>query len=780
MIKFTFKNKGKFFITMFLSNIIIIFVTIIMLSFFFINTFENSSTRITNNYMKIILKQISYSANYMQQYISSAGLQMLIDADIIPLLYNDNPDYLQISRGTNRLSSYKIIAPYIDSIYVYNKRRDTFYSTRNAGLLYNDKFYDVDANDLVSAFTKSSDKTMLPRKLHDPITNKNYNVYTYVALSGKSSSSGGAPASIVINVSESWLRSMINEISKESDNNNIIIIDNKGLVVSHPSSVDFFMKNISDLKYLDQVLSAKSESGSFISSIDGREFFISYQSSGILGWKFISLIPQSQFTKDIKKMRYTLIPICIVMLLLSLVISFFSSLKIYNPLNNIIMNVLKNSPFKDHTSTESKDELKFLSTEFSAITDKVDHLNERQRENKSVIKNDLLKSLLFNDSMIDTDTDYTAKKLQEMDLEIDLSYPLKLVVFIIDDFKNFKLDENYTNISLVRFSIGNIGNEILKQSEFTNEFIDFEQDRVAFLLSLKNFDETDLDIKITYCIKQIQEACSKYLKISISAIISRKVQDLKNLSKIFKETLILSIYKKKYGFQCILTTDILNSVQTENINYPLEKEKTLTDAVRLGSIDDAKDIYLKMVIQWVDYPYNIINLWIQRIAFAIYNTLAAIEKHGDINIDQLAFIQNLDTLETLDDINAAFITFFDEISSSFKNKKDNMHQSLIEEIKAKILYCYSDENLSVTRIADDFNMSPVYISKVFKENTFETIVDFIVKVRINKSKELLGKKELSISEISEKIGLANPKYFYTFFKKNTGVTPSEYRRNLRI
>ena len=50
-------------------------------------------------------------------------------------------------------------------------------------------------------------------------------------------------------------------------------------------------------------------------------------------------------------------------------------------------------------------------------------------------------------------------------------------------------------------------------------------------------------------------------------------------------------------------------------------------------------------------------------------------------------------------------------------------------------------------------------------------------IAINRAKELLQGTSLKISEISEMVGYENPSYFNYTFKKNTGKTPGEYRKN---
>lgn len=72
-------------------------------------------------------------------------------------------------------------------------------------------------------------------------------------------------------------------------------------------------------------------------------------------------------------------------------------------------------------------------------------------------------------------------------------------------------------------------------------------------------------------------------------------------------------------------------------------------------------------------------------------------------------------------------------------------------------------------------LSSVYISKVFKEATGETPINYLIKIRIDKAKELLAEDRLSMKEIAIEVGYDDYYYFSKLFKKNTGLSPTQYR-----
>jgi AraC-like DNA-binding protein len=88
---------------------------------------------------------------------------------------------------------------------------------------------------------------------------------------------------------------------------------------------------------------------------------------------------------------------------------------------------------------------------------------------------------------------------------------------------------------------------------------------------------------------------------------------------------------------------------------------------------------------------------------------------------------------------------------------------------------YPDE-IRLERLADRAYLSPEYFSKVFKRLTSQTPIEFINTVRVDKAKQLLATSSLPVTDIAYRIGFHDANYFSRQFKKSTGVTPGDYRK----
>ncbi|MNW01185.1 HTH-type transcriptional regulator YesS [compost metagenome] len=80
-------------------------------------------------------------------------------------------------------------------------------------------------------------------------------------------------------------------------------------------------------------------------------------------------------------------------------------------------------------------------------------------------------------------------------------------------------------------------------------------------------------------------------------------------------------------------------------------------------------------------------------------------------------------------------------------------------------------------MADKLHITRSYLSTYFKEKTGINFVDYVNSVRIDKAKKLLLNPAIRIQDAAQFVGYQNINSFNRMFKKSTGFTPSEFRRN---
>jgi AraC-like DNA-binding protein len=113
--------------------------------------------------------------------------------------------------------------------------------------------------------------------------------------------------------------------------------------------------------------------------------------------------------------------------------------------------------------------------------------------------------------------------------------------------------------------------------------------------------------------------------------------------------------------------------------------------------------------------------------------------------------------------------------SYFRDRDQALHDS-IDRAKQFMAENYADD-ISLEDIAAASYVSPFHFSRVFKSNTTFSPHQFLLELRLCKSRRLLADSEVSIADVAYASGFSNADYFVTLFKKRTGMTPTTFRKS---
>ena len=105
----------------------------------------------------------------------------------------------------------------------------------------------------------------------------------------------------------------------------------------------------------------------------------------------------------------------------------------------------------------------------------------------------------------------------------------------------------------------------------------------------------------------------------------------------------------------------------------------------------------------------------------------------------------------------------------------NRYGSLIDTAKQYLAEHFESNDVSLNTVAAQVGVSSSYFSSIFKQETGQSFVEYLTKLRIDKACELLRCTTLRTAEIGERVGYNDPHYFSATFKKVTGVSPKDYK-----
>ncbi len=113
-----------------------------------------------------------------------------------------------------------------------------------------------------------------------------------------------------------------------------------------------------------------------------------------------------------------------------------------------------------------------------------------------------------------------------------------------------------------------------------------------------------------------------------------------------------------------------------------------------------------------------------------------------------------------------------------QNKARNKYSTLVQNVLNYIDFNLSQQ-LTLSVLADYFNVSAPYLSKTFKKEVETTVTDYVTNRRIHESLRLLSTTNMQIQDISSYVGILDFNYYAKTFKKYIGCTPTEYRKQLK-
>jgi len=125
----------------------------------------------------------------------------------------------------------------------------------------------------------------------------------------------------------------------------------------------------------------------------------------------------------------------------------------------------------------------------------------------------------------------------------------------------------------------------------------------------------------------------------------------------------------------------------------------------------------------------------------------------------------------------SFASYLSSVANQIAIQEDHHDPAIITKAK-DFIHTHKFENISLSDVAKAVNMSLFYFCKIFKKSTGINFTEYLSRVRIEASKELLLDSQLRIGEIAYDVGFQSLTHFNRVFRKIVGQSPTAYRQSL--
>ncbi|WP_165452352.1 helix-turn-helix domain-containing protein [Paenibacillus thalictri] len=501
-----------------------------------------------------------------------------------------------------------------------------------------------------------------------------------------------------------------------------------------------------------------------VTDAEGSNFLYSYVKSD-LGRSFISVIPESSLAARIWWIRWVSICTLLLLLGLGLLLSLIISRRAYNPLQNL----MKYGSAVSQTGTNGHDQ-----NEFVFIMDCFNQLRSQTQSLSVLVKNleptsreRFLQKLLTRDYM-------NEKTLREEceTFKIPVYGDYWAVVIDIDHYyKNTRyIPEDRPILS---FAVSNILEELMKSFPKLKGFgVNDAHGRKVVLVQAETIEEL-----LLYA-QSVHESVGQYLSLQATVGIGRMYHHIGDISVAYKEAL-LALQYRMFDEQPILYIDRLETAdKRERFVYPAEIESAILQALKEGdeaSSGQNMEQFTKHIKSFQSYP-----LTFQAYSMLLSSILHRLETFGELPLEVLEgnSFEKLKEFRTVEEINEWFvIAWFPLYLKASSQYHGAYNQSYIQQICR-----FVEENIytdiSLVICAEQVNMNPSYVSRVFKKEKGVSFVEYVMEIKLNEACRLLLETDKSIGEIAGLLGYSE-RNLNRLFQKFMQMPPGQYRSQQR-
>lgn len=353
------------------------------------------------------------------------------------------------------------------------------------------------------------------------------------------------------------------------------------------------------------------------------------------------------------------------------------------------------------------------------------------------------------------------------------------VVASIEVDNMYSMWNDAEEILLWKFAISNILIEVM---DFENKHIVFNgpEGRIIAIVELDKYKEDETKESEGVYIDKFRHVCKlvkKYLKFTITIGIGNPVNGIRNIRDSYLESLAALQNKViAIGSKVLLFSDL----GTESMSigfYQNEVNEKLILALRTNSSEDItrllSDVFKFMKDKKLSFEY------VFSVVMGLVSLCLSYINEIDKNVDKVfgkdfsPYIE-IRNKTSLDALYKWTVEIFEKTLAFSEESRYTKSKVIVDSVREYIEKNYHNSSLSVEGIACEFYINSSYLRRIFRKELDMSVNDYIVDIRMQKAKELIGHGNTRLSDISEMVGYNDTGYFSKSFKKKFGFSPSEY------
>lgn len=561
---------------------------------------------------------------------------------------------------------------------------------------------------------------------------------------------------------------------KDINNGNVQFMIKNNLIISSDCTIT--MVKDSDL------YNFSSDHGTIVSSKPGGEkSVVSYIKSQKMDWKYLIITPEKVFWEKVQYIRKLTVISVFLLLAIGGVVVYTAMKKNYSPLTRLIKVLEK---YEGKTYDKTNDEFHFINQVFDKVKLEKENADRVIRKQNDVIQKSFISRILkgreighitLEESLNFYGIEFASDKFAVMAFYIE---DISRIFNSIEKKNDYQAYEDYQMSQLI---ISNIVGELIDAKN--KSYIVEEDDMLVCLINIREENMDSFNQDIIEIMEKSNDVINKYFNISFYSTVSSVHEKLEGIPVAYHEAIHAMEYRKVLGIEDIKSFRDIDVIEKGAYYYPLETEQQLINSIRAGDFEKSRAVFETIFKN--NFVDNILPVELARcLNFNLISTM--IKTISDFNgLKENDFIEELKPVERLlkcrninemkEEMNNILIIFCEYVNQRQNTNSRKVEGDFLKNILEFVNNNYINPNMSSSIIADELNLHPVYLSKIFKEQYGESLLDYINKVRIQKAKPILKENCCNLEEIAIKVGFTNTHTFIRLFKKYEGITPGKYK-----
>lgn len=421
-----------------------------------------------------------------------------------------------------------------------------------------------------------------------------------------------------------------------------------------------------------------------------------------------------------------------------------------------------------------------LLTTLKKIVDNTKYAHIINSPSKSIDDSQIFQNILQNSGSLENDY---KSKLSNVSIYFNKDY-IFCLIFNIDNYLKYMINLKSSNFSVIKNKLKKIMFNIL-QNQFTCIYFNSPiESQICFYINCKYTNNlSDLRYKIENALeyfKSTLDESESFITITVG------------ISKLFNKYELIDAFNDanqaiKHKFfigngKIIFSKHVKKSYSAEPpaIDTQLNKLISLVKTLNVNALMDQINIifnkYRKCSVKHIPIIKNSI--------ITIFKTLDSEFKLISLNnnVDGFTYYEDyydkITSFETLNDYMILLENICFENINIINLKLNNTNNNNLIRLAKSYINKNFKNNISIQSVSAYVGRNPNYFCHIFKKETGVSLSEYIGQLRIKEAKKLLLNTSYMAYEIADKTGFSSYKHFYKYFKKSTGMTPTEYRSSI--